>query len=85
MSIIPVIESRGSIPYGILFLDLPAKNVAVVSIFANFLITLPIIYLLDPITEYLSRFAIFKRFFKWFFARSRKKGAIIEVRLPIYK
>ena len=78
MSVIPVIESRGSIPYGIIALELPWQNVALVSVIANFLITLPVIYLLDPITRYLNKFKLFNIFFKWFFARSRKKGAVID-------
>jgi len=75
---VPVIESRGSIPYGILILGLPWYNVVIVSIAANFLVTLPIVYLLDPISNYLRRFLIFDRFFNWLFARSRKKGRVID-------
>ena len=75
---IPVIESRGSIPYGILVLNLPWYNVIFVSIIANFLITIPIIYLLDPVSKYFRRFYISKKFFNWLFARSKKKGGIIN-------
>ena len=78
ISMVPVIESRGSIPYGILILGLPWYNVVIVSIAANFLVTLPIVYLLDPISNYLRRFLIFDRFFNWLFARSRKKGRVID-------
>ena len=78
ISMVPVIESRGSIPYGILILELPWYNVVFVSIIANFLITLPIIYLLDPISSYLRRFVVFDRFFNWLFTRSRKKGRVID-------
>ena len=75
---IPVIESRGSIPYGILVLKLPWYNVVLVSIIANFLVTIPIIYLLQPISIYLRRFKLSKIFFNWLFARSRRKGGIIN-------
>ena len=78
ISMIPVIESRGSIPYGILVLGLPWYKVAIVSIIANFLITIPIVYLLEPAYIRLSRFHMFKRFFDWLFARSRKKGRVID-------
>ena len=78
ISMIPIIESRGSIPYGILILNLPWQNVVFVSIIANFLITIPIIYLLDPISNYLRRFYIFEKFFNWLFARSQKKGRVID-------
>ena len=78
ISMIPVIESRGSIPYGILVLNLPWYNVIFVSIIANFLITIPIIYLLDPISKYFRRFYISKKFFNWLFARSKRKGGIIN-------
>ena len=78
ISMIPVIESRGSIPYGILVLNLPWYNVVFVSIIANFLITIPIIYLLDPVSKYFRRFYISKKFFNWRFARSERKGGIIN-------
>ena len=78
ISMIPVIESRGSIPYGILVLNLPWYNVVFVSIIANFLITIPIIYLLDPVSKYFRRFYISKKFFNWLFARSERKGGIIN-------
>ena len=79
ISMIPVIESRGSIPYGILVLNLPWYNVVFVSIIANFLITIPIIYLLDPVSRYLrDKFHIAEKFFNWLFTRSRKKGRIIN-------
>ena len=75
---IPIIESRGSIPYGILILGLPWYNVVFVSIIANFFITIPIIYLLKPISKYFSRFYIFEKFFNWLFSRSERKGGIIN-------
>ena len=80
MSAIPIIESRGSIPYGIIALELPWQNVVLVSIVANFLVTLPIIYLIDPISRYLSRFKVFEKFFDWLFARSERKGTIVDKR-----
>ncbi len=78
ISMIPIIESRGSIPYGILILNLPWYNVVAVSIIANFLITIPIIYLLDPISKYFRKFEISKKFFNWLFARSERKGGVIN-------
>ena len=78
ISMIPIIESRGSIPYGILILGLPWYNVIFVSIIANFFITIPIIYLLEPISKYFSRFYIFEKFFNWLFSRSERKGGIIN-------
>jgi len=78
ISMVPIIESRGSIPYGILVLGLPWYKVVFVSIIANFLVTVPIVYLLEPISLYFRRFSIPNRFFNWLFARSRKKGSIIS-------
>ena len=78
ISMVPVIESRGSIPYGILILDLPWYNVVFVSIIANFLITVPIVYLLDPVSAYFRRFDMSKNFFDWLFARSRRKAGLVS-------
>ena len=78
ISAIPILESRFSIPYGILILKLPWYNVVLVSIAANFAVTVPIIYLLDPISKYLQGYSVFDRFFKWLFSRSERKGKIID-------
>ena len=78
ISMIPIIESRGSIPYGILVLDLPWYNVVFVSIIANFAVTIPIVYLLEPISKYFRKFYISKKFFNWVFSRSERKGTIIN-------
>ena len=78
ISMVPIIESSGSIPYGILVLNLPWYNVVMVSIAANFLVTIPIIYLLDPISEYFRRFKVADRFFSWLFARSERKAGIVS-------
>ena len=78
ISMVPIIESRGSIPYGILILELPWHKVVFVSIIANFLVTLPIIFLLDPISKYLRKYSLFDRFFNWLFTRSANKGKIVD-------
>ena len=59
-------------------LDLPWHNVVFVSIIANFAVTIPIIYLLDPISKYFRRFDISEKFFNWLFSRSERKGTIIN-------
>ena len=67
-SMVPIAESRVAIPYGILpvaqgGLGLPLFSVAVVSVVANIVVTIPIIYLLDPISNFLRRYKIFDKFF----------------------
>ena len=82
-SMVPIAESRVAIPYGILpvaqgGLGLPLFSVAVVSVVANIVVTIPIIYLLDPISNFLRRYKIFDKFFVWLFARSEKRGRIVD-------
>jgi len=77
LSMLPIFELRGSIPYAI------ASGVSwpvayVVSVLGNFLIVIPIVYLIGPVSEWLRRFAVFDRFFDWLFARTRRKGKMIE-------
>ena len=77
LSMLPIFELRGSIPYAI------ASGVAwptafIISVIGNFLVVIPIVYLIGPVSEWLRRYPVFDRFFDWLFARTRRKGKMIE-------
>ena len=77
VSALPVSELRGAIPLGIM-MDLPVFKVFLLAFMGNLLPVLPLLYLLEPVSEKLRKFAFFKKFFDWLFERTRKKSGIIE-------
>ncbi len=77
VSAMPVSELRGAIPIGIMLGIAPIK-VFMLAILGNLIPVLPLLYLLEPVSEKLRRFPFFKKFFDWLFNRTRKKSKIIE-------
>jgi uncharacterized membrane protein len=75
---LPIFELRGSVPVGILLLQLPVAETAVYSVVGNMLPILPLLLLFDPVYRRLSRYPAFGRFFEWIFRRTRRKGKLIE-------
>ncbi len=76
-SLIPYLELRGAIPFAwrLGFGPLEAYFLAVIG---NMIPVIPIIILIDPISKWLSRIPLFKRFFDWVFTRSRRKAPLIQ-------
>jgi uncharacterized membrane protein len=74
----PVSELRGAIPYAITVGHMSWQEAYVISVIGNFLPVLPILYLLGPVSEFLCRWRLFQRFFDWLFARTRRRGKLIE-------
>lgn len=77
LSMLPISELRGAIPYAIAN-GVSWQTAYVVSVLGNFLAVIPIVFLIGPVSEWLRRFALFDRFFNWLFARTRRKGGLIE-------
>ena len=74
---LPVLELRGAIPIG-LSMGVEVKKVLFFSIIGNLIPVVPILFLLEPVSEYLRRFWLFRKFFEWLFARTRKRSDLIE-------
>ena len=78
ISMLPVIELRGAIPVGILLFKLPWTEVVLISIIGN-MIPIPLILLfMEELFILLSRWSPGKRFTGWLFARTRRKGKVVE-------
>ena len=78
LAMLPITELRGSIPWAYLFTDIPLILIFMASIGGNFLITIPIINLLNPSIKFLSRWSIGDQFFTWILNRTRRRGAMIK-------
>jgi uncharacterized membrane protein len=73
VSIIPAFELSGSIPYGILVLDLPVWEVVTVALLANWLVV-PIVFLFFGAgLKLFLRFRWFQRFWQWYTDRVLRK------------
>lgn len=78
LSTLPVSELRGAIPYAITIGGMSWQKAYVISVIGNFLPVIPIVLLIGPVSDYLRRVRVFDRFFDWLFARTRRKGKLIE-------
>ena len=78
ISMIPVIELRGSIPVGILLFNIHWLKAALLSIIGNMIPVPFILLLVDWFFSLISKVKPGKRFTQWLFARTRRKGKSIE-------
>lgn len=78
ISMLPIAELRGGLPVAVLQLDLPIWRAYWICVAGNFLPMIPLVFLLDPIATYLRRWKLFDRFFEWLFARTRRRGKVVE-------
>ena len=77
LGMLPISELRGAIPFGVA-VGIPIKKVLFFAIIGNILPVLPLLFLLEPVSNYLRRFILFRRFFNWLFERTRRKAAMVE-------
>ena len=82
IGIIPIAELRGAIPWAMASLPMGGglswPVACTFAIIGNFIPVIPLLLLFDKVYKFLSRWPIFERFFIWLFARTRKKGKMIE-------
>ena len=77
LSMLPITELRGSIPWAIKFYSLSVAEIVMLSIIGNILIGILILYALGPIMEILSKNRMFKKLLTYIFKRTKKKGKMI--------
>ena len=78
ISMLPLIELRGSIPVGVLLFGMHPLEATLLSIVGN-MIPIPLILLfVEGILELISKVKLGKKFTDWLYARTRHKGKKIE-------
>ncbi len=78
ISMLPLIELRGSIPIAILFFKIPWPEAVLLSVLGN-MVPIPfLLLLLDWFFKLISKIPIGARFTNWLFARTRRKGKAIQ-------
>ncbi|RKZ05517.1 ligand-binding protein SH3 [bacterium] len=75
---LPISELRGAIPYAIAVGHMSWKEAYLLSVIGNFIPVIPILLLLESISNWLRRYPLWNRFFTWLFARTKRKGKLIE-------
>lgn len=78
LAALPVTELRFSIPYAIFALKLNWSTALLWSLIGNLLPVPVILLLLDPAQAMMRRWSTMDRFFDWLFARTRRRGKIVE-------
>lgn len=78
MAMLPIFELRGAIPWAIHHYKMPWWKAYLLGVAGNF-IPIPIILLILKFgLDLLQKVPLFKKFFGWLFARTRRKGAVIK-------
>ncbi|MGA1795002.1 MAG: COG2426 family protein [bacterium] len=78
VAMLPIFELRGAIPMALLYLKMPVISAYLLSVCGNVVAIIPVLLFLGPVSNYLSRFRPFSRFFAWLFERSRKRSRLVE-------
>lgn len=77
VSMLPIVELRGAIPYGI-GVGLPWPEVYLLAVTGNLVPIVPILLFLGPVSGWLTRIPGFGRFFEWVFERTRRRSGVVE-------
>ena len=88
MSMLPIAEIRGSVPWGLAHVDQTVVNyigIYITSVIGNFLPVPFIILLFRPIIKFLKKTKLFKRFAHWLEERThRKAGSMLNSEKAIF-
>ncbi len=78
ISALPISELRGGIPVGLALYNFSVLKSFFLAALGNFIPVIPLLFFLKPVSEFLSKWRPFKKFFDWFFERTKRKAKIVE-------
>lgn len=78
VAMLPIVELRGAVPIGNNLLRLPLWQTLTLSVVGNLLPIVLVLLLLEKAVAWLSRFGLFRRFFEWLYARTRRRSGVIQ-------
>jgi uncharacterized membrane protein len=78
IAMLPIVELRGAIPAGIIFLELEWVPVIMFSIIGNMVPIFFILFLLKPVEKLFRKIPAFDRLFDWVFKRTMAKTTAVE-------
>ena len=74
---LPVSELRGAIPLA-LAMKQPLAKTMLLAYIGNMLPVIPLLVLLEPVTNRLRRIPVLSRFFDWLFERTKRKAELVQ-------
>ncbi|MDP8299537.1 MAG: small multi-drug export protein [Candidatus Tantalella remota] len=77
LAALPISELRGAIPLGLAMGFSPVKTYFL-AFAGNLIPVVPLLFLLQPISDRLRHIPLFEKFFNWLFERTKKKATLIE-------
>ena len=82
IAMLPISELRGAIPWALaqppLGGGLTWSEAYLYAVVGNFVPVIPLLLFLGPASKWLRRYRIFDSFFEWLFARTRRRGKVVE-------
>lgn len=75
---LPVVELRLSIPVAYCAFGLTWLKALVLSYVGNMLPVIPVLIFLEPVSERLRHFHVWRRFFDWLFERAKRNADIVQ-------
>ena len=78
MAMIPFGELRAAIPFAIYELGMEHEEAFVLSVIGNMLPVILLLLFLDPVSNWLRRYAVFDTFFNWLFSRTRRYSSNVD-------
>lgn len=74
VSMLPIVELRGAIPFGIEGLDMNWLRVFLISVFGNMIPVPFVIWIIRPLIEWLLKSRMFSKVGKWIDERTKRKS-----------
>ncbi len=77
-AMLPILELRGAIPWALFMEKMPWLEAYLIAVLGNAIPVVPLLLFLGPAEKYLGKWKIFRRFFDWLFARTQRRGKLID-------
>lgn len=78
VSALPILELRGGLPLAYLHYSFSLGKSSLLSIFGNLLPIIPVLFLFQPVSNWLMRLKPYKRMYDWLYQRTLKKSSNVE-------
>ncbi|NOZ77120.1 MAG: small multi-drug export protein [Euryarchaeota archaeon] len=79
IAMLPISELRGALPLALKVYGMPVPEAYALSVLGNLIPVPPLLLFLERVEKWLRRFSVFDAFFRWLFARTRRRtGEKIE-------
>ncbi len=78
ISALPIVELRGAIPVAHHMMNMNFLTAYLIAVAGNMIPVIPLLLFLGPASSFCMRFRYGRKFFEWFFERTRRKSKSLE-------